>query len=340
MTRVRDHLILSGTSGEHKDEPGASFDDGANWFEWLNSWMESKAPELERKMVQSVPEKTGRRPIPLAEHKHVRAVLEAGESFKMKEPPEVGKILESIKPIRPVYFERLDLPVTAFSVFEHDPEEYRRVYELGALPEEFLQNDMKLEEWNPDEVEETLGAADFGTLIHKMFEYFVLQPDKAAQKLPHFIHRYAANLDSKTREEINQLCVQFLKSKTFSEIKRAKARYPEIPFVFRLHGGIIQGTLDLLYQTADGKWVILDYKTSEVSESNLEEVSSRYQSQLLLYGLACHDLLKISVSRASLYFVKINREYDFSLESVDFTQLKTGFESLQKKMIDSRRAQK
>ena len=122
------------------------------------------------------------------------------------------------------------------------------------------------------------------------------------------------------------------------EIEKAKARHAEIPFVFRLQGGIVQGTLDLLYQTLDGKWVVLDYKTSRVNGNNLEEVAGRYKSQLLLYALACHDLLKISVARAALYFVRADRTYNFSLEGIDYANLKSDFERLHKEIITKRKS--
>ncbi len=340
MTRAEDHLILSGASkeedGKQKNEAseGNSFDDEAKWYEWIDQWCTSGGG-FKRKVVQVPAKKSGRIPLPLVEHKKIKAVLELGEPLKIKVPKGVDRIIESLKPITPVYFERIDLPVSAFSVFEHDPDEYKRIYELGVLPEE---TDTKLEEWKFEEDEAEISAADFGTVIHKIFEYLVSNPKKADEKLPNLVHRFAGNLGPNTREEIFKLSNQFLESKSFTEIKQAKARHAEIPFVFRLRSGIIQGTLDLLYQTQDGTWVILDYKTSRVDPNHLEEVASRYQSQLMLYALACHELLKIAVKHASLYFVRVDQTFDFSLEAIDFTKLRSDFETMQKEIITQRKA--
>ena len=341
MTRARDHLILSGASKEEENSKQENktgeendFDGKANWYEWIDQWSISGAG-FERHAVQTSERKAGRIPSPLAEHQKIKTALEAGKSIPIKTPEGVDQMIESLKPITPVHFERIDLPVSAFSVFEHDPDEYRRVYELGVLPEE---TDTKLEEWKSEEDETEISAADFGTVIHKIFEHLVSIPKKADERLPNLVHRFAGNLEPNTREEIFKLSNQFLKSKTFSEIKQAKARHAEIPFVFRLKGGIIQGTLDLLYQTQDDMWVILDYKTSEVDLNHLEEAAGRYRSQLMLYALACHELLKISVKRASLYFVRVDQTFYFSLEAIDFTKLRSDFEAIQKEIITQQKA--
>ncbi|OGW87335.1 MAG: hypothetical protein A3C35_08635, partial [Omnitrophica bacterium RIFCSPHIGHO2_02_FULL_46_11] len=341
MTRAEDHLILSGVSkSERNGTEEGGFDDGANWYEWIDQWSASNPGQFERRMIQSFPLKQGNPFSPLAEHKKIKTALEAGKPLEVKMPEEVGQIIESLKPIEPIQFDRIDLPVSAFAAFEHDPEEYRRTYELGILPQEghpeakpkdlgsemlsatqtggpavllggrFAQHD-KIEEWSESEDETELSAAEFGTVVHRIFEYLVSQPEKSGERLPYLLTRFSENLDQKTRDEIKKLSLQFLKSKQFVEIKQAKARHPEIPFVLRLHSGIIQGTLDLLYQTADGKWVIVDYKTSRIDDGgDLKIHAERYQGQLLLYALACYELLKISVSRASLYFVRADRSFD------------------------------
>jgi ATP-dependent helicase/nuclease subunit A len=357
LTRAQDHLILSGTSKTDSDSGENQDELPSNWYEWVDQWF-ARNSNVDRKVIQSVPKPFSRVPSPQAEHKKIRAALESGEPISIKPIPEVEEMIQALRPITPVFFDRIDLPVSAFSVFEHDPEEFRRVYEVGALEEETAE----IEEWMPDEDESEIKPAEFGTVVHKIFEYLVLQPEKANQRLANLLLKWTQNLDGKTRDEMKQFSLQFLKSKLFSEIGKAKPRFAEIPFVFRLHGGMVQGTLDLLYQTQDGKWVILDYKTSQIDPSviaseakqsrseiasalsgmlprnDIDTVANRYQTQLMLYALACHELLKIPVTRASLYFVRIDRVYDFPLEHIDFTKLKNDFESLQKQILAHRKS--
>jgi len=334
MTRSQDHLILSGCSREN-DEPneGGDFDEGANWFQWIHAWWGAQTGGgFERKVVEPKREGTGKLLAPLAEHKKIRNALEQHEPVAVKVPEEAGRIMESLKPIQPVHFERIDLPVTAYSVFSRSPEAYRRTYELGVLPEEQVTTD-KLEEWTLEEDEVLLGGADFGTIVHRVFEFLVLRPVDAKKRMPEILERVGRGVDVETKKELTGLTEQFLGSKQFAQIKSAKMRYAEIPFALRLKAGIIQGTLDLLYQTRTGDWVILDYKTNRIDHGTLQREAEPYRTQMMLYALACHELLHLPVKRATLYFVRPNLTYDFSLEGITYDASRRRFEAIQNEII-------
>ena len=273
MTRAKDLLILSGSSEESGEEgEEGDFDDQANWYAWIRGWLDSREGDgCEHKIVKEHMERKGRLPSPLAQHKRIRTALERHEPIRVRVPESAHRIIESLKPITPVYFERLDLPVTAYSVFQSDPELYRKTYELGVLPHEAVKD----EEWRVDEDEAHISGADFGTLIHGVFESLVSRPDKARTRLDEILKRVAGGLENRVFEEVKDLSNQFLSSPVFGEIKSATARYAEIPFVLRLHSGIVQGTLDLLYQDRSGGWIILDYKTDRISERHCEAGSPR-----------------------------------------------------------------
>jgi len=383
MTRAKDHLILSGSLKAEPETDSNAFDDGANWFEWVWQWAVSSG-NLTPQIISAPEEKKGRHPLPLAEHKKIKTAMEQNQPIKVDVVEGVSQMIDFLKPIEPVYFERIDLPVSAYAVFDHDLEEYRRTYELGVLPEE--KNDVipakagiqkygssietfgddnkeKFEEWSEteDEEGETLSPADFGTVIHKIFEHLVTNPAKASGRLKFWLDRVQKNLNEATFEEVKKLSHQFLKSKQFLDIQSAKKRYPEVPFVLRLHHGIIQGTLDLLYQNSAGDWIILDYKTSQIALSvipakagihgspvktfgddqelkyDLKSHADRYQGQMLLYALACQELLKITPRFATLYFVRIDQTFEFSLADLNFQNLRQQFETLQKKILDQRK---
>jgi ATP-dependent exoDNAse (exonuclease V) beta subunit len=48
------------------------------------------------------------------------------------------------------------------------------------------------------------------------------------------------------------------------------------------NGQIIKGWIDLLAE-ADGKWIIIDHKSSAQKEDGLEETSLKYSGQLFCY---------------------------------------------------------
>ncbi len=338
MTRAKDHLILSGSAKGEEDYNFGGFDEGANWFEWLREWAESRK-NLTPVLVQIPKKKSGRPFSPLAEHTKIKSSIEHSEPVKIKVPEAAAQLIEFLKPIEPLYFERVDLPVSAYAVFRHDPEDFRKTYELGVLPEEERMLEEKHEEWPEieDEEKESLTAADFGTLIHKIFEHIVAHPEKGAAKLKFWLEHVQKNIEETTFKELKAMSEMFLKSEQFRRIKSAKKRHPEVPFVLRLHHGIIQGTLDLLYQDEQGDWIILDYKTSLIVDGDLKSHADRYQGQMLLYALACYELLKIKPKAAILYFTRVDKSFEFSLSEINYEQLRKEFESIQKQILDQRK---
>jgi len=332
MTRAKEHLILSGVAGSKKEPP----DDSENWLERAKSTARERNLPIRFLNSETSDQKRGRRRLALIEKKSIRKKIENGEPIQIKEiPEEASKILEQLKPQEAAYFERIDLPVSAYVAFEQDPahEEYKRTYELGAMPRQ----EFKSEELPAVDGVELISAADFGTVIHKIFEHLIVKPNEAKVRAEKLIHFYAGDFDSETQSKVSQLVQIFLKSQVYSEIRNAKRIFAELPFVLRLRHGIIQGSIDLLYETRSGDFVIVDYKTSEIDQTKIKETGEKYRSQMELYGLACHEILGHAPAKAVLYFVKPDAAYDILLGKVNLNNIKNKYESLQKEIIEFRR---
>lgn len=336
MTRAADHLIFAGASRAEELRPSERENGsvaGTNWYEWLEPWSRRQDSGVTLHHVREIPARKGRLTLPWAERKSIRSVLEQGKTFKIKTADAAKGVIEALQPIAPVPFARIDLPVSAYAVFAHDAEEYRRVYEVGGVSDE------KAEEWSEDE--EAVSARDFGTILHRVFEHLVLNPDRAKTQLSKFIDRFASEPNQEVQGELEHLSKQFIASEQFATISRARICRPEIPFVLRLSNGIVQGTLDLLYQDERGKWVILDYKTSAINLSHRDDDikghAARYEPQMMLYALACDELLKVEVDRARLYFVRAGRHFDFTFRPGEIPALRARFEAMQKEILASRK---
>lgn len=67
---------------------------------------------------------------------------------------------------------------------------------------------------------------------------------------------------------------------------------------------LIQGVIDCLYETSDGKLVLLDYKTDRIAKEpgGLEAISERYRFQLELYAKAIERIWNRPVDELVLYF--------------------------------------
>lgn len=91
-----------------------------------------------------------------------------------------------------------------------------------------------------------------------------------------------------------------------------------------MHQGVlVQGIIDALILSDDHMSAeILDYKTDQIKLLEFPEkvLRDRYTFQLSLYALAVKKLLKVQVTKATLYSVDLKREISISLEELNAYQ--------------------
>lgn len=338
MTRAEERLIFAGTIKKKEDNQKKKKEKKIpNWYDWISEITEkiNLKTNLLSPSEPTISNRLKRTPI---EFKYIRKKIEHFEALRSN-PKTVSSedCLKRLDELEVRQFDRIDLPVSAYHVFLRDAqhEEYRLVYELGAAAQPF---DLKIEEPVKEDFHELISPAEFGTLLHSIFESLVYQNLSSDSKLRETVNFFTRHEDEEVRARLMTAATEFLNSKIYSEIKNSREIYTEIPFSLRLKYGIIHGTLDLLYQTQDGKWVILDYKTSQISGSEVPKKAKEYELQMELYALACCEILGIEPDRAALYFTTPNQTYDFKFQSGDFDVLRGKYEELQKGLIDFRKS--
>ena len=333
MTRAKEKLIFAGTAKPDKEiKPDSSV-----WFDWIKQITAESALPMKHLSVDA-PTRGGRPALALAEKKLIRPYLESREPIPLKKTPEAAaRIFEQLKPLEPVVFERVDLPVSAFLTFGRDGahEEFRQVYELGAFS---VSPAEKPEEADRIEEEERISPAEFGTLVHKIFEHIVNWQAERALPLDEWIQFYGRDFGKDVRKQVRELAERWMRSDLFSEAQKAKRSLAELPFVLRLKHGVVQGTLDLLYETPGGDLTIVDYKTSEVTEVDIGEKGESYREQMELYALACHEILGKLPKRALLYFAKPARAYEIKFQAESAPALREKFERRQQDILEFRRS--
>jgi ATP-dependent helicase/nuclease subunit A len=72
--------------------------------------------------------------------------------------------------------------------------------------------------------------------------------------------------------------------KLYLDIKDARRRMTEVPFVAELHGRLVHGAMDLLYQDREGEWHLLEWKTESYRPNE-------HRQQLAVYALAAERIL-------------------------------------------------
>jgi len=57
----------------------------------------------------------------------------------------------------------------------------------------------------------------------------------------------------------------------------------EVPFAFSLDDRVVHGVVDALYQSEEGQWVVVDFKTDRIKIEDVDKRTEEYLVQLGLY---------------------------------------------------------
>ena len=77
-------------------------------------------------------------------------------------------------------------------------------------------------------------------------------------------------------------------------------------------GRYLQGYIDSLYEDAEGRLRIVDYKTNQTSADGVPQVARGYELQMLVYALAVEQSLGRSPDEMVLCFLRPGVEYAFA----------------------------
>jgi ATP-dependent exoDNAse (exonuclease V) beta subunit len=126
-----------------------------------------------------------------------------------------------------------------------------------------------------------LAATEIGDAVHTVLEEGVEPgeiPDRVLARYP------AATADDLTR--IESLVASWSRSRLAERLRSLEGVRPELGFAFEHDGVLLQGRLDL-FRMADGRALVVDYKTNRLEEhSPSEVVEAEYRLQRLVYALA------------------------------------------------------
>ena len=153
-----------------------------------------------------------------------------------------------------------------------------------------------------------------GSLVHDLIFKLNQNPElSVAEVLAPIRHRL-------TQEEfvfVNEQLAQYVSHWLYRH-QPLEARH-EHPFSLHVGKLIIEGRYDTLYKDDDG-WVVVDYKTDAVIESELEDTQEHYLTQLKLYALAVRTRFQVEGKiRGTLYFTRIAKTLtaEFSAQDLD-----------------------
>ena len=139
------------------------------------------------------------------------------------------------------------------------------------------------------EVKMKHGDADLNSFARQLVEQFELGIDRVSELVS------SAN--------------SVVASDIWARSKRASKLYSEIPFESFdssvIPPTITRGVVDLCFEESDG-WVIVDYKTDDISESELEVATKHYAPQLQTYAEFWNSNTGANVAEAGIYFTQLS----------------------------------
>jgi ATP-dependent helicase/nuclease subunit A len=104
-------------------------------------------------------------------------------------------------------------------------------------------------------------------------------------------------------EKLEAVVRQCLDHPLMERVRKAKRLFREVPFSVSLGENLVEGKIDLLFEE-EGGWVIVDYKTDDVSGEALEQRFQPYREQGLWYARAIREAAGCEVKEVSLFFVR------------------------------------
>ncbi len=117
----------------------------------------------------------------------------------------------------------------------------------------------------------------------------------------------AESLNVTQSREVNRLVSVALRSETVAEAREARQYWRELYVAVEVDGVLLDGYIDLLFETPDGELVVVDYKTDALQAGEaIAAAVQRYRLQVAAYALAIEEALQRPVSRCILLFLDPN----------------------------------
>lgn len=193
--------------------------------------------------------------------------------------------------------------------------------DLREIEEEKKEAEYKTPEFMQGEKE--LTNAEKGTLMHLMLQKLDEKQEYNEQKIQELIQelREKQIITEKEEKEVDlDKLLNFTKTKIWQDLKTAKQVQKEKPFyinikakeIYEEEGAdleeeiLVQGIIDLYYETPQGTLVLVDYKTDKIKEE--AELINKYSTQLKVYKKALEQGAKKQVEAVYIYSIYLDKE--------------------------------
>lgn len=162
-----------------------------------------------------------------------------------------------------------------------------------------------------------------GTLVHDVLERIDFRnPHDISELCELLATEHVEHHVEDTARLATELIERFLKSPRGKQLADAKSIQNEVEFLLswppdasrdalESTGRYLQGFIDCLYQDDHGDWHILDYKTNDVTKSEVAKAAKQYELQLYVYAMAIERALGQPPTELTLHFLRPSIEHTF-----------------------------
>jgi ATP-dependent exoDNAse (exonuclease V) beta subunit len=146
-----------------------------------------------------------------------------------------------------------------------------------------------------------------GDAVHQVMEVVDLAAPGSIEPVVHAVCSEFGLLDR--QDEVQELVAQCLASPSIARAVAAEQCWREVPFTIPWENGLAVGRIDLLF-VEDGRIVIADYKTDDVSPSPeaIGEAVESHRSQAEVYAAAANKATGLDVAEVVFIFARAARE--------------------------------
>lgn len=140
---------------------------------------------------------------------------------------------------------------------------------------------------------------ELGTITHMIMEKISIKShttDSIEMELQNMVDKELLTQEEKDSIQISSI-VKFFESDLGKRLINAKELYREQSFLMKDEDTLIEGVIDCYFIEADGKIVLVDYKTDKVISEE------KYHAQLKMYQKALEEAYKIAVDEIYIYWL-------------------------------------
>lgn len=304
-TRAADYLILSSS---FKDIEKELQNPASDWLKFLNQHFDLKTGDYQGELPAGYQEpcvlvtidepESSREPISGSRGKDLSKLVEKTQEIIKQ---GMGKLPESILPI----------PVDTTS---------RQRFSFSRLSGQLSsQNVSEATREVVNKKSEGIDPRGLGSLVHAVLERIDFGSANDVSSLCHYLAPEFFDSNWQPAVEVASKMIQdFLSGPRANRLADAKQIKREIEFLLPWNsesdGGLkrhLHGYIDCLYQSQDGMWHLLDFKSNHITEESVPEVAEKYKLQMYVYWRTCTEALGVDVSESVLCFLKPGVEFNF-----------------------------